>query len=777
MTRPATSVGGGSTEAYSGFEGQVHETFGVSEGWWPPRSRPPHGAPNVVVILVDDLGYSDLGCYGSEIPTPNIDGLAERGLRYTNFHTTPMCSPTRAALLTGVNAHAAGVGHVAHSDPGFPGYAMELSPHTATMGEIFGDAGYSTMMVGKWHLAKDSDLSTAGDRRSWPVQRGFAQYYGILDGFTNFHHPHRLVSGNEAVHVDEYPEGYYFTDDITDRAITMIKETKASNPSKPFLMYVAHGAVHAPLQAKASDIEAHVGRYDDGWDALRSERYARLVELGVIDAGTPLPPRNSEEGHEVDDWDSLDSRQRELFSRYMAVYAAMVDNLDQNVGRLLSALDDMGELDNTIVVFTSDNGASREGEEWGTSSYFTHLVGTPNWQDDHDRLDQIGGPRTMPHVPRGWAMASNTPFRLYKINTHAGGHQVPFIVSWPAGLGQPSEMRRQYTYVTDVLPTLAELCGLDIPTERNGRALIEAAGTSFVPTLADAAAPSRHTEQYYEMWGHRGYYRDGWEAVTVHQPWQPFGLHEWELYNLIDDPTECVDLAAENPEKVAELAAAWDDAAWANQVYPLEDGTMLKHIVRPPEVADLDAPVTITMGTPTLERWRSQRLIWVRSFTATVSLDHRVSDRGMLLAHGDQGGGYALYVGDDGHLVFVHNDGHRIRRLDGGLLRDGVSSVSLTAEAGGGNVWTVTLAVDGVEVCGGDGFDVFLSMAPFEGIDVGIDRRSPVDWDVFERHGSFPYSGTIHSVHYEPGDHAPDAPIRMVDTLRELSATFSRRFD
>lgn len=776
MARPDVSHND-PTAAYAGFEGTVNETFGVSESWWPPRRRPSAEAPNVVVILVDDLGYSDLGCYGSEISTPNIDALAARGLRYTNFHSTPMCSPTRAALLTGVNAHAAGVGHVAHSDPGFPGYAMELSPHTATMAEIFGDAGYATMMVGKWHLAKDSDLSAAGDRRSWPVQRGFEQYYGILDGFTNFHQPHRLVSGNDAVDLDAYPDDYYFTDDITDRAIAMMREAKASNPNKPFLMYVAHGAVHAPLQAKAADIEAHRGRYDIGWDALRDERFERLVELGIIDADTRLPTRNAEAGHEVVAWTSLEPQQRELFSHYMSVYAAMLDNLDQNVGRLLQSIDQMGQTDNTIVILTSDNGASREGEDWGTSSYFTHLIGTPNWQDDYARLDEIGGPTTMPHVPQGWAMASNTPFRLYKINTHAGGHQVPFIMAGPGTGDVGGDLRRQYTYVTDVLPTLSELCGVDIPTVRGGLELKAPSGTSFVPTLGDAAAPSRHTEQYYEMWGHRGFYRDGWEIVTVHQPWQAFGDHEWELYHLAEDPTECHDRASERPDKVAELAAAWEEAAWENQVYPLEDGTMLKHIVRPPETSDLDGPVTIVAGTPTLERWRSQRLVWVRAFRATVDLEHRSGNTGVLFAHGDQGGGYSLYVNDGGHLIFAHNDGHMTRRVDAGPLPDGATAVVLDATAPGANVWNVTIEVDGAEAARAEGFDMFLAMAPFEGIDVGIDRRSPVDWEVFERHGPFPYSGVIHSVRYEPGEHAPDAPVKMIDTLRELSAAFSRRFD
>ena len=756
---------------YAGFEGRVGRTFAGSESWWPERPTPPDGAPNVIVMLADDLGYSDLGCFGGEIPTPNLDRLAERGLRYTNFHVTPMCSPTRAALLTGINAHAAGVGHVAHSDAGFPGYAMELSEHTSTLAEAFRDHGYATFMVGKWHLAKDSDLANAGRRHSWPVQRGFESFHGILDGFTNFHHPHRLVRDNTQVEVDQYPDDYYFTDDITDEAIQRIRSLKSSNPAKPFFCYFAHGAVHAPLQAKADDIARHAGNYAMGWDELRRRRHRRLIEQCIIADGTPLPPRNAEVAHDVVPWDELDPRQQELFARYMEVYAGMVDNIDQNVGRLVDALEELGELDNTIIIFTSDNGASREGEDWGTSSYYTHLMGEPEWEADHDRLDLIGGPQTMPHFPRGWAMACNTPFRLYKINTHAGGHQVPFIISWPDGIGDTGSMRRQYTFVTDLYPSLMEMCGIEAPTERNGRPLEPLTGSSITPTIEDPEAPPVHTEQYYEMVGHRGYYRDGWEIVTLHQGLTPFGDEEWELYDLTNDPTESTDLAGTHPEKVAELADAWERAAWDNQVYPLEEGTNLKHIYRPTWVERYERPVTLVPGTPTLERWRSQRLMWCRSFTCTVDLDFATGDEGVLVAHGDQGGGYVLSVEHD-RLTFAHNDGHRMRRLDGGALAPGAVRIVLAATAPGGNVWDITLEVDGEERDGGEGFPLFLTMAPFEGIDVGLDRRSPVDWEIYERHGAFPWTGSLERVTYEPGPHAPDAPTQMIGMLEEMGTAF-----
>jgi len=759
-------------DSYAGFEGRVGRTFAGSEGWWPPRATPPAGAPNIVVMLADDLGFADLGCYGSEIPTPNLDRLAARGIRHTNFHSAPMCSPTRAALLTGLNPHAAGIGTVAHSDAGFPGYAMELSERSATIPEILRDHGYATLMVGKWHLAKDSDCSAAGPQHSWPCQRGFDRFYGFLDAFTNLHQPHRLTEDNHQVEVDRYPDGYYFTDDITDRAISMVKERKASNPEQPFFLYFAHGAVHAPLHAKAVDVDRHRGRYAAGWDHLRETRLARQKELGVVAGDTELPPRNTEQNHDVRAWDELGPQEQELFARHMEVYAAMVDNIDQNVGRLVATLEELGELDNTIFVFTSDNGASREGESVGTTSYYVHLLQGDDVEADHARLDLIGGPQTTPHYPRGWAMASGTPWRLYKINTHAGGHSVPFIISWPAGLDAAGEFRRSYAHVTDLLPTLLDLLGIDAPTERDGLALKPLVGASLVPTLRDPAAASSHGDQHYESIGHRGFYRDGWEVVTVHQPLTPFGDHEWELYDLSSDPTEQRDLADAHPERVEELAAAWEAAAWANQVYPLDEGSSIKYLIRPPRSEVYRRAVTILPGTPSLERWRSVQLLWFRSVTITVRLDFRRGDQGMLVAHGDQGAGYALYVLDD-ELWFVHNDGRgRMRRLSGGVLVEGVQEVVTDLHAPGGGTWTVSLRVDGEERGALEGVPMLYGMAPFEGIDVGIDRRSPVDWSIYERFGPFPFSGALRSVTYEPGEDAPDSPGNLFEVIKSMGAAY-----
>jgi arylsulfatase A-like enzyme len=770
----AADDAGDPTRPYAGFQGRVGRTFAGSEPWWPSRPTPPPRAPNVVIVLVDDLGYADVGCYGSEIPTPHVDALAARGIRYTDFHATTMCSPSRAALLTGVNPHAAGVGAVAHADPGFPGYAMEIAADVPTLPEILRDHGYATLAVGKWHLSKDGDQSDAGPRASWPCQRGFDRYYGFLDAFTNLHQPHRLVEDNHAVEVDSYPPGYYLTDDLTDRAIAMVRSVRAADPAKPFLLYFAHGAVHAPLHARAADIARHRGRYDGGWDRLREARWRRQQELGIVPAGLPLPPRNREPRHEVEAWADLTPTERTLYARYMEIYAAMVENVDWNLGRLLGALQDLEALEDTIVLFLSDNGASREGEISGTSSYYVHLLQGDDVEADHARLELLGGPRTTPHYPRGWAMAGNTPFRLYKLNTHRGGHSVPFVVSWPARLGPAvhGTLRRQYTHITDVVPTLLECIGIERPAERNGRRSKPLHGVSFAASLNDSEAPSVHVEQYYEGFGHRGFYRSGWEIVALHQPLTPFADAEWELYHLENDPNELHDLRDAHPDRLRELMEGWEKTAWANQVYPLDEGSSVKYLVRPPWVERYRTPVTIPAGTPTLERWRSLQLIWFRSCTITARLAFVPGDRGMLFAHGDQGSGYAAYVLDD-VLWFVHNDGRgRMRTVSGGHVPAGAGAITCALAAPGGMVWDVTLSIDGEPRGRLDGVPMLFGMAPFEGITVGRDPRSPVSWELHERFGSFPWTGKLHAVAYEPGAPSPSSPERMIDKLRAMGARF-----
>lgn len=768
----------GRRDPYAGFPGRIGRTFAESEPAWVPRARPAAGAPNIVIVLVDDMGYSDTGPFGSEIPTPTLDRLAERGVRLTNYHTMPLCSPARAALLTGLNPHRLGYALVANADPGFPGYGMEIADDVPTLAQLLHDAGYATYAVGKWHLTRDSASNAADDRRNWPLQKGFDQYYGVLEGLTSLFHPHQLVRDNSPLDIDELPAGYYYTDDITDQAISMVTSLRAHDPDKPFFLYVAHNAVHGPLQARPEDIERHRGSYDGGWDALREARFRRQLEAGLFPPGTRLPSRNFEAGFEVGAWADLEPREQWLYARYMEVYAAMVDNIDQNLGRLVDVLDILGELDNTIILFTSDNGGTGEGGAEGTRSYFSRFVHHPglpaDWNPDVEReAELIGGPRSLVHYPRGWGMASNTPFRLYKGQTYAGGVRVPFVLSWPAGLRPCGDtgIRTQYQYVTDVAPTLLELAGVRRPERRLEKVVQELDGVSFATVLARPDEVSTHPEQYCEMIGNRSYYRDGWKLVTLHHPGAPYDDGEWALYDLARDPTEIDDISVDHPVVVRELADAWEKAAWRNGVFPLSDASG-RLAIRNPTEERLRRPVTLLAGTPELERYRSSKLITFRSFDIDIELtEHGTGDEGVLVSHGDQGGGYSVYV-EQGRLHLAYNEYGVLREADAGPLAAGEHAIRVSASALPGLRWGWRIFVDGAETGRLAGVHQLIGMAPLQGISVGVDRRSPVSWPLYERHGSFRYTGRLRAVTYTPGRPGPDDPETLVRVLRDAAAAF-----
>ncbi|MFG2627169.1 sulfatase-like hydrolase/transferase [Streptomyces sp. NPDC048473] len=444
---------------------------------------------------------------------------------------------------------------------------------------------------------------------------------------------------------------------------------------------------------------------------------------------------------------TITEEQQKLYARYMEVYAALVDNIDQNLGRLTETLDALGELDNTIIVFTSDNGGTGEGGAEGTRSYFSRFVHHPalpgDWTPDVDRDPELmGGPRSLVHYPRGWGMASNTPFRLYKGHTYAGGVRVPFVLSWPKGAreGQlTAGLRTQYQYVTDIAPTLLRLAGLDRPAERRGVPLQEPDGVSFTPVLADAEHRSTHPEQYCEMTGNRSYYRDGHKLVTLHRP----GL-------------------------VKELSAAWEEAAWRNGVFPLPDGSGALARRNPAEQR-LSRPLTLLPGTPELERYRSSRLIALRSFEIVVVVDE--AGEGVLVSHGDQGGGYSLYV-EDGRLRFAYNEYGVLHETDAGPLAPGEHVIVLAATAEQGLRWRFTLTVDGEVRATPPSVHQLIGMAPFQGISIGIDRKSPVSWPLYERHRSFRHRGRLRSVTYRPGEPGPDSPEAVAAALKEAAAAF-----
>ncbi|MFB7875787.1 arylsulfatase [Nocardia sp. NPDC056064] len=797
---------------YESFGGTAARTSAGSSPQWTSPPTAPAGAPNIVVVLVDDMGYSDIGPFGSEIETPTLDRLAERGVRLSNYHTTPLCSPSRAALLTGINSHRAGFGFVANADPGYPGLRLELADDVLTLPEILRGNGYATYAVGKWHLVRDATMNPAAHRDSWPTQRGFDRYYGSLEGLNSFYYPNQLVSDSSVVDVEEYPEGYYLTDDLTDKALSYIKDLRAHDATKPFFLYFAHVAMHGPLQAKPEDQAKYRGRYAEGWDELRRKRFAEQLAQGLFPPGTQQKPRNTEPGYEAAEWDSLSADEQRRYAKYMEVYAGMVDSIDQSLGRIVDLLEDLGELDNTIIVFTSDNGGTAEGGPEGTRSYFAEFahIDDPEWIGDvpHDE-DLIGTAKLGVHYPRGWGQASNTPFRFYKGQTFAGGVRVPLIVSWPKGLPRTEAdagIRHEYAYVTDLAPTLLELAGLERPSVRNGLPAKDFDGVSAADLLRDPAAPTRHTEQYSEMTGHRGFYRDGWKLLSLHEADADIDAPHWQLFDVRADPTELHDLSARYPEKAAELAAAWDESAWANTVFPLL--TRADLFRRRPEEARFAAPVRLLPGTPTLERYRSQRLIAYRDFTITadltgrrvpgatpaigatpntastsgsadaagrnadavpVSEGFRAGDEGVLVAHGDPLGGYLLYVEND-EVVFGVNSYGRYASV-AAPLPSGTRVITVRAAIRPHLRWDFVVEADGVAVAELTDQVQLVGMAPWTGISVGVDARGPVSWDLRERRGSFRYTGALRAVTYTPGPiQVPQTTIDAVEREAEYVA-------
>lgn len=738
-------------QAYSKFAGRIGEFTSQSVSWWPSPPAPPQDAPNVIIVLVDDLGYSDLGPYGSEIPTPNIDEMANEGWLYTNYRTAPLCSPARASLMTGLNPHRAGFGFVAHADPGYPGYTCEIPANAPTLAESLKRGGYATFMVGKWHLTPESQLHDGAERTNWPLQRGFDRYFGSMDGFTSQHHPHRLVRDNSVIEREGFDKGYFLTDELTEEAIRMIDELRVNDAEKPFFLYFSHTSVHGPIQAKAADIARFRRRYESGWNRIRSERFESQKRLGIVS-----PDADLQQDDDVSDWDQLDPSDQELFGRHMEAYAAAVSEVDESLGKLRSYLSSRGELDNTLIVLTSDNGGSAEGGLSGTRSYFAQFAITTSLPDGWVRdvpisPEEIGGPRTFNQYPRGWAQVSNTPFREFKMSTYEGGVHAPLIVSWPNAPVEVRGLRDQFVFVSDLAPTILDLVGVPPLEERGGIPAEATDGGSVRKTFEDAAAPGR-TLQYFECVGRRALIEWPWKLVSLTPPVPSEGADggHWELYDLEKDPTESRDLAKEYPKHTTRLKRRWLEEAWRNAVFPLDDdGTMRS--VRPATERMLSEPVVVPPFRPPLERYRSAQLTVLRSFTVEIDVEIAEGAHGALVAHGDQGGGY-LFAVDQGAPLIAYNAYGEMHRSRGAVLQRGVHRLLLRFDELPELRWRVCVTSGNDVVVQLDSVPMLLGMAPFTGISVGYDYGGPVDWDLYEQYDTNRFGGgTIHQVRYVPG--------------------------
>ncbi|MGJ4882974.1 sulfatase-like hydrolase/transferase [Bradyrhizobium sp. HKCCYLRH1065] len=715
------------------FGGTIGRTIAGSRPWWPAPPQPPKGAPNILVVLFDDVGFSDFGCYGSRIRTPAIDGLAAQGLRYSGFHTTAMCSTTRAALLTGRNHHSVGVGCLANFDSGYPGYRGKIAREAGTLAEMLRAHAYRNYMVGKWHVTPLTESGATGPFDGWPLGRGFDRFYGFLDAETDQYAPELVLDNTHVSPPGSYADGYHLTADLVDQAIRFIADHTADRPELPWLTWLALGACHAPHQAPHDIIESYDAVFAHGWDAERAQRLARQKAMGLVPESTDLLPRNDG----VKPWEAHSEDERRVFTRLQSAFAGMLDHADLHLARLLAFLDKAGQRDNTLVIVMSDNGASQEGGPLG----FVNAMGPFNFKPEPiaeklARIDDIGGPDTHSNFPHGWAMASNTPLRRYKQNTHGGGIRDPFIVSWPQRIAARGEIRHQFVHACDLVPTLLDLIGIDAPAMIAGVPQMPLEGVSFAASITDPAAPSKQVAQYFEMFGHRGLWHDGWKAVAFHPSGTPFDNDRWELFHLTQDFSETHDLAAAEPERLAALVKLWWEQAEAHQVLPLDDRFGPRFAENAARFHGARTRFTFHAGmghvpTDVAPDVRSRDYL----IEAHVEIDAEGAS-GVLIAHGDATSGYSLYV-KDGHLVHDLNIGGRheiissTRPVPAGSHRLGVRVERLrrqTEPAKGARTGMsrYTLLIDGEEAGALTTQLAFHTLISWSGLDIGHDRGSPV---------------------------------------------------
>jgi len=658
------------------FRGVVNLDIRDSVPDWAPYEQPkaPPGTPNVVYIVLDDVGFGALSCYGGMVDTPNIDRVAAGGVRYNQWHTTALCSPTRSCLLTGRNHTTNGMACITEAAAGFPNGNGHIPPQCATLAEMLVERGFSTAAVGKWHLTAEDEMNLASTRRNWPLGRGFDRFYGFLGAETNQWYPD-LVHDNHPIDPPFTPEqGYHLTVDITDKAIQFVDDVKAIAPDRPVFLYYAPGAAHAPHHVPKEWAEKYRGRFDEGYERVREIILARQKELGIVPADTQLPPINpigtylDRKGPDdapfpaldyTQPWDSLTGDQQRLFSRMAEVFAGFLSHADHEIGRLLDFLAEIEQLDNTIIVLVSDNGASGEGGPNGSVNEMLMMNGIPDdMAANLAMLDDLGGTKTYNHYPNGWAMAFNTPFKMWKRYSFNGGSADPCIISWPAGLAAGGEIREQYHHAVDIVPTVLDCLGITEPTEVKGVTQTPVQGVSMRYSFDAAALPSAKPSQFYSMLGTRAIWHDGWKAVTTHPSlsgWAHYEQDVWELYHTETDRAELHDLAAEHPDKLNELIGLWFYEAGVNHAFPLDDRGALEIILtpRPQLVAPRERYVYRPGGAEVPENIAVN--IRNRSYSIGAQVDIPAAGaEGVLFSHGSRFGGHALYVKDN-RLCYVYN--------------------------------------------------------------------------------------------------------------------------
>jgi len=741
------------------FEGKVGKTYVESESAWPELPKAPAGAPNVVIILLDDVGFGQVGTYGGPVETPCLDKLAANGLKYNRFHTTAICGPSRAALITGRNHHNCGSGFLAEWASGFPSYNNMMPRATATIGRILKNNGYNTAWLGKNHNTPDWESSIVGPFDRWPSGMGFDYFYGFIGGETHQYYP-VLFENTVPVEPDKSPEeGYHFMTDMTDKAIDWLRYSKSVNPDKPALLYFAPGAAHAPHHAPRDWREKYKGKFDQGWDKVREETYLRQLEKGIIPPGTENTPRPEW----VQAWDTLSADEKKLYARFMENFAGYLAFADHECGRLLDAISELPDAENTLIFYiVGDNGASSEGGFNGTVNEVMNLNGVPSTLEmNMEKYDEIGGPQTEPHYPLGWAWAGNAPFQWVKqVASHLGGTRNPMVVSWPAKIKDGGGVRSQFAHLIDIVPTILDAAGIPAPDHVEGIAQKPMDGVSLTATLTDAQAKPVRARQYFEVFSNRAIYDEGWIACAQHTfPWrQDFAPgnwenDKWELYNLDEDFSEAKDLAAEHPEKLAELKAIFDGECEKYGVYPLDDRGTGRLMEAKPSPGGADPKRTHFTYYPGAIRLAETAAPNTKNRSHRIEIQIEKGGEGVLVAEGGASAGFVLYV-KDGKPAYHFNWFERERTIieSSESLPSGASTVVFEFAydgGGGGRGGEGVLYLDGKEVgrkripntvAGRFGIDTF---------GVGVDTGSPVSNDYKP---PFAYSGVIKQVDIHLGD-------------------------
>lgn len=643
------------TKAIEGFAGVIAKKYGDSKEWWAPEKRPRKDAPNVIIFLLDDVGFAQVGSFGGLISTPNIDKLADNGLRFNNFHTTALCSPSRASLMAGRNPHSIGLGSHALTAMGFPGYNAIMPESAKSVANYLQEEGYVNYALGKWDHTPLYEVSQVGPFDRWPSGEGFQHAYTFMAADV-----HQFVPVMWNDHTpEEYRKSEHLDKDLADRAINWITGHKSIKKDLPFMMLWASGSMHSPHHAPDSHIDRYKGKFDMGWDKAREIILQQQIAKGVVPAGTRLTERIDQ----IPAWDSLPEQEKKLYARQMEVFAAQMEWVDHQIGRVVNELDRIGELDNTLIFVTADNGASGEGGLAGTfnETYVLNGLQTP-LEANLGHLEDWGRENTYPHYHAGWAMAGNTPFRYFKQSEHRGGQQDHMVVHWPNGIEAKGEVRSQYHHISDVAPTIMQAAGITVPDEYHGVKQQPMEGTSMLYAFNKADAPNQKKRQYYEMFGNRAIWVDGWKAVALHanrMPWElnkvePFESDPWELYHVAEDFSESTDLSQEHPEKLAELRKIFDEEAWKYNVYPLYDD-MIKRLGAQQDrlFGDQKEFVYFAPGAVRIAE-KSSAPVKNRAHTIETRIDIKGEEEGVIVAVGGMTGGYTMFI-KDSRLYYDYN--------------------------------------------------------------------------------------------------------------------------